>query len=205
MSQDWPQNDWFSPADTNYLAAIGAMTIRYARLEEAHQGLANFYLGSLPDGLRFQILQPMTNAERSAVLRAAADAVESSEAVKEAIFYFLRAFSICTENRSIAAHAAGMPGTTHVHLTKRTAGPPYRQNRYAVTVSDLRHAADSTLAFVDYGKRLHRFLSTRVIHDARKEENWLVGPRPLPDRPAQPRKLAPYPPEEVHPDDPIPF
>lgn len=205
MGEDWPTDDLFTPADTNYLAAIGAITTRYARLEEIHQRLTDVYLTSLPRDLRFQILQPMTNAERSAVLRAAAQAMEPNEPTREAVFYFLRAFSICTENRSVAAHASGMPGATHVHLTKRTSGPPYRENRYPLTLTELRTAADAILTFVTYGERLYRFLWVRTVTDVLPGERWLVGPRPLPDKPALPSKLAPHPPEAIHPDDPIPF
>lgn len=205
MGDEWPKDDWFTPADTHYLVAIGAITTRYARLENALRRLADFYLRSLPYDLRFQILQPMTNAERSAVLRTAVEVAELNETVREEVLFFLRAFSVCTENRSVAAHADGMPGETHVHLTKRTSGPPYRRNRYPLTIAELQGAADSTLDFVKYGGELHRFLSTQEVQDARKDENWSIGPRALPKRPAPPSKLVPHPPEAIHPDDPIPF
>ncbi len=205
MSDEWPKSDFFSAADVNYLAAIGAIALRYARLERIHQKLTALYLDALPYEVRTQILLPLTNSERSGVLRVSASEMEVSEQVKDAIFYFLRGFSICTENRSISVHSTGIPGETHVHLQKRASGPPYQENRYPLSLMQLRTAADSVQEFVIFGLKLHRFLFVRYIDDARPEENWLVGPRPLPDKPHLPDKLAPHPPGSIHPDDPIPF
>lgn len=205
MSDRWLGDESFEPGDKRHLVAIGAVSLRYTDLEESLRLLVEVHLLALPEALRFQILQPMSNGDRAVLLRTVATKVESVPQVQDLLSHFLAGFSICSENRNIAVHATAMTGETHVHLYKRGSRSPYAENRYSLTVEELRGAANAMEAFSLFGSRLHRYQYVKTVIDARPEENWLIGPRPLPDKPSLPVKLSPQSPGSIHPDDPIQF
>ena len=202
MSERWRG---IESGDKRYLAAIGAVSLRFTDLEESLRRLVEVHLLALPEVLRFQILQPMSNGDRVGLLRTVATKVEAISQVQDLLSHFLTGFAVCSENRNIAVHAAAMTGETHVHLYKRASRSPYAENRYSLTIDAIHEAAVSMEAFSLFAWSLHRYQYVKTITQTRPEENWLIGPRPLPDRPALPAKLSPQLPGSIHPDDPIQF
>ncbi len=193
------------PADAPYLTAIGALTIHYAELESVLMMVAGCYLRRVHYSLRKQILVPMNNSERAALVRMAANEIEKDERVRDLLLYFLRCFSICGENRNIAAHATGLVGESHLHMRKRATSAPFAENSYPVTLADLRSAADATLATVDFGWRLERYITVRSLRNSQPDGEEAIELHPCPEKPPRPRKLDPHPLGSIHPDDPIPF
>jgi hypothetical protein len=202
--EEWPKAGWFAPADVPYLAAVGALTLVYAALEDALQELLSHYLSALPRAVRNQIVIAQNNKDRTALLRVIATECEQHEQIQDRLNHFLRGFSICGENRNLAAHAWALSGRTHFHLYKRSSSS-LAENNYPLTLEELRAAVDSAWAFRDFGNKLQQWRYTLNIPDARPAENWFIGPRLLPDKPPLPTKLNPHPPGSIHPDAPIPL
>jgi hypothetical protein len=169
------------------LHALGQITLAYNYCEET-AGLLFARCMTTDQQFSTKLFHKLNNRTRIDLLTAIISQNEKNEAVKSALFQFLVAYDICTDNRNILMHAIlEDAGADLLKLSKRASNDPAREIHFSVPLTELRQLAQEISDTFVFGLKLEVWMTHRIRGDASDA---------LPEIPPKPRKLTPSPPAE---------
>jgi hypothetical protein len=191
-----PRYDVGSP---DFIHAVGVLSANYNLLEFQMRRLLELY-SKMPYPSCTQLFLNANNQERLNLLGMCCDASAHPLRIRNRVHWFARGYDTCTQNRNIIMHSETVPiiaanGEQEVQFRKPSKKPPFLPNTFAPSIKELRHIADATYQFQEFGKNLFTHIiqnfERQKLNDKIFSSLKFLPPYLLPHKPKLPKILNP--------------
>lgn len=183
-----PRYDVGSP---DFIHAVGVLSANYNLLEFQLRQLLELY-SQMPSPASTQIFLSSNNEERQNLLGMCCDGSTHPLRIRNRVHWFVKGYGACTQNRNIIMHAEAVPiigakGEQEVQFRKPSKKPPFAPNIFSPSIKELRHIADATYQFQEFGRNLFMHIIQNFESQKLSEPVFsslrLLPPYKLPNKP----------------------